>query len=430
MNQTSATTGQQPTQRPLKVVFLSNSDNLGGAAVVTRRLVQALNGEGIDARMLVFYRLSDDKCVEGVKVNRLRRGWEFMTERLRIAMSNGFSRENLFKVSIANTGLPVSKHPLVRDADVVVLSWINQGFVSLREIEKIGRMGKPIVWVMHDMWNLTGICHHALDCRAYKKECGHCQFLTGNGDNDLSHKVWRRKKHLYDNVPITFVAVSSWLAKCCRESGLMCDRDLRVIPNAFPIKSFYTSPQLELPKLPSNTEIILMGAARLDDSIKGLDIAIDSLNHLFDNHPEVARRATAVFFGSIRDRSIFDNLRFPHVVLGPITDDRILRDIYARTSVVISTSHYETLPGTLIEGQAAGALPVTFGRGGQADIVDHKVNGYIARYKDIDDFADGIIWALNANTDRNRLHDQVGERFSSHAVACKFIELFEELAKK
>ena len=417
-------------KRPLRVAFLCHSDNLGGAAIVTRRLVQALNEEGVETRMVVFHKLSDDETVVAPKVGRVRRGLKFMLERLRIAFSNGFSRENLFKVSIANHGLSVAAMNEVKNSDIIVLSWINQGLLSLKEIERIGRLGKPVVWIMHDMWNLTGICHHALECKGYMEQCGNCQFLTGRKANDLSHSTWLRKKKLYDSMPITFVAVSNWLADCCRKSSLLADQDIRVIPNAFPVHSFVTSATYDLSRLPHDRNIILMGAARLDDPIKGFDIAVDSLNRLFDNHPEVVRTSVAVFFGDIRNRNVLDGLRFPHIELGMINESAILRELYASASVVLSTSLYETLPGTLIEGQAAGALPVTFGRGGQNDIVEHKVNGYIARYKDIEDVAEGLLWALNRKPDREELHRQVAEKFSSKTVAAKFVDLFHELLDK
>lgn len=418
------------SDKKLKVAFLCHSDNLGGASVVTRRLVHALREEGIDARMMVFKKLSDDESVEQAPAGRFRRGYHFMIERAGIAKANGFSRSNLFKVSTASSGIDPVSEDMIRDADVVVLSWINQGLMSLEGIRRLGLSGKPLVWIMHDMWNLTGICHHAYECEGYTGSCGSCMFLGGKNEDDLSRKVWLRKHALYDAVPMTFVAVSNWLAECCRKSSLLGGRDVRVIPNAFPVDSFVTAPTMTLGRVPADKKVILMGAARLDDPIKGLGLAIDALNYLFDNDPHTTRDSIAVFFGSVRDQSVFDDLRFPHLHIGMINDPRYLREIYARSSVVLSTSLYETLPGTLVEGQAAGCLPVTFGKGGQSDIVDHKVNGYIAAYKDTRDIARGIRWALSETPDRDGLHEQVRRRFSSKSVAARYIELFRELLEK
>ncbi|MDE6100521.1 MAG: glycosyltransferase [Paramuribaculum sp.] len=416
----------QQSGRPLKVAIICHSDLLGGASIVTYRLMAALRDAGVDARMVVFNKYSEDPSVEE-GASRLLRGTVFFYERLGIALRNGFSRKNLFKVSTASTGLPVHNHPWVKEADVILLSWINQGLLSLRGIERLSRLGKPIVWTMHDMWCLTGICHHARECRAYFNECGHCQFLTGGSSNDLSRSVFLKKQKLFDRIPITFVAVSNWLAGCSSKSRLLGNRDVRVIPNAFPIDSFFTHPTTRIERLVEAENYILMGAARLDDPIKGLPAAIEALNYLFDNRPDIAKRSQVVFFGALGDSNALAGLRFPFQHLGTINDPNTLRQLYARSKVVLSSSLYETLPGTLIEGLASGALPVSFGRGGQADIIDHKVNGYIAEYGNHVDFARGIVWAIESNPDREALHEDIRRRFSASAVASRYLDLFDEL---
>lgn len=412
----------------MKVVILSSSDSTGGAAVVTRRLMHALKTEGVDVKMIVNSRLSDDNDIDWGS-SRSVHSFLFLKERIGIYLNNGFSRSNLFKVSTASCGSDVTSHPWVKEADVVLLSWINQGFISLKGIERIAAMGKPIVWMMHDMWCLTGICHHANDCGRYCEHCGCCPLLKSSRPHDLSYRTWLRKKALYSKIDIKFVAVSNWLAAKCRESSLMQDMDVRVIHNPFPIASFHyeTQKEMHVTMLDYNKDTILMGAARLDDPIKGLDYAIDALNILFDEHPELTTTTEAVFFGAIRDRSKLDRLNFPALLTGTISDPKVLREMYAASRIVLSTSLYETLPGTLIEGQAAGALPVTFGMGGQADIVDHKVNGYIADYKNPRSIADGILWALGHKTDRRALHESVRERFSASTIANKYIDLFNQL---
>ncbi len=420
-----------PAKRPLKVVLVCHSDLLGGASIVTYRLMNALRHEGVDARMLVYTKTTQSPEVDVIS-SRFNRGFRFMAERLEIMAHNGFSYANLFKVSTASLGVPVHRHPWVKESDVIVLSWINQGLLSLSGIRKLGQTGKPLVWTMHDMWCLTGICHHAYECSRYEQECGCCPLLNSADPKDLSHKVWKKKAELYRRVPITFVAVSNWLAERCRRSSLLASRDVRVIPNAFPIDAFSTKSTVRLTHYDLNPDkhIILMGAARLDDKIKGLDYAIDALNYLFDNHPETSRNSIAIFFGEVRDPSAFDRLRFPHYEFGRISDPTALKELYAAASVVLSTSLYETLPGTLIEGQASGCLPVTFDRGGQPDIITHKVDGYLAPFGDIREIAAGIIWALAEKPDRQALHDSVRRRFSGRIIARRYIDLFNELLSR
>ena len=413
----------------MKVTLLNQSDSLGGASVVTYRLMQALRQKGVDVRLLVMSKTGNDENVTQYHSHRKHK-CAFLMERLNIFLRNGLSKANLFKVSTASHGVSLVNHPLIVDADVIVLNWVNQGMLSLNEIEKITQLGKPIVWTMHDMWCLTGICHHAFECEGYKKQCGNCQFICeGKIKNDLSHSTWIRKQKLYNNSNIHFVPVSNWLADKCKESSLLRDKHIEVIHNAFPIDSYSTTPtsKLEDYGIDNSKNLILMGAARLDDPIKGFDYAIEALNIFAERNPQWAEKSEAIFFGDIRDAQLLTKIRMPYRHLGRINNADTIRQLYASAKVVISTSLYETLPGTLIEGQAAGCVPVSFGKGGQADIIDHKINGYIADYKSPQSIADGILWALETAPDRDMLHNTVRNRFAADVISQKYIDLIKSL---
>lgn len=415
----------------MKIVLASQSDTLGGAAVVTRRLMDALCAAGEDARMVVSHRQSADTRVAAMG-GSLRQRAAFLGERLEIAAANGWRRDDLFKVSTGHFATGIASHPWVKEADTVLLNWVNQGLSGLHDIERLHAMGKRLVWTMHDMWCMTGICHHAFECQGYTAECGDCPFLRGEGHpRDLSHRVWQEKERVFSRVPITFVAISSWQAQKARESSLLRNQEIVTIPNAFPVEEYSTHCEAYVPGLDpvATPNVLLMGAARLDDPIKGLDYAIDALNILADTRPELAPKSRMVFFGDLRDPKRLDRLRFPHRWLGMVHDNEMLHRLYASARVVLSTSLYETLPTTLIEGQAAGCLPVTFGKGGQPDIVTHLCDGYIARYQDAADIATGIRWAL-AQPDtpslRQQLHASVATRFAAPVIARRYLRLLGE----
>jgi len=155
--------------------------------------MHALRDAGVDTRMLVLNKSTDDPAVAQC-CGKTRRFIDFALERLRIMAGNGFNRRDLFNVSLADTGCDISRHPWIREADIVALNWINQGMLSLADIKRLHRAGKKIVWTMHDMWCLTVVCHHAHRCTRYTDRCGHCPYLhDGRRDRDLSRTVWKRK---------------------------------------------------------------------------------------------------------------------------------------------------------------------------------------------------------------------------------------------
>lgn len=410
----------------MKVVIVNHSDMQGGAAIVSLRLVHALQEAGVDARMLVIDRQSDDALV-GVMGGKWRNKWNFLAERLGVFLRNGMRRDTLFKIDTGSHGINIASHPWVKDADVVCLNWINQGTMSLKSVKQLAQAGKPIVWTMHDMWNCTGVCHYSFECERYKEQCHSCPLLETNG-NDLSTTIQAKKRRLYEQVPIHFVAVSHWLAECCRQSTSMVTSDVRVIYNAFPINDFdCTRITGGFDGIPADKKIIVMGARRLDVEVKGFKELIETTQYIARNKPELAGKIHLVLYGDLHDKSLLNKIEIPCTYLGTIASTQQLSSLYRHSDIVLSTALYENLPGTLIEGQASGCLPVTFGKGGQAGIVDHLKTGYIAEYKDAASVAQGIEWAIDAGVPREFLHSEVERKFAASKIAQQYIDLFQQL---
>ena len=424
----------------MNVVIINKSDLTGGAAVVSFRLMQALREKGVEASMLVTEKLSDSPYVH-LASNKTAMLVPFLWERLKIFLTRGVNLKNLFKIDTASDGLPLHRHPLVKNADIVCLNWVNQGLLSLKGVEKILKLGKPVVWTMHDMWNFTGVCHHAGSCLHYLGECGNCPILgSGASLHDLSFKIHNKKMKTYGRSsgngcglgPLHFVAVSGWLRRLAKKSTLLGKMPLSVIPNAFPIPD--KSKVAGSDNRDTDKFTLVFGAARLDDPIKGLPILIEVTKILKEEYPEESKDMELVTFGNVKKVGAIDGIALPHRHLGLIRGEEAVRKIYASGNVVLSTSLYETLPGTLVEGQVYGCIPVAFGRGGQTDIIDHKITGYVAEWDDDKERAarhivEGILWAKSQNHKeiKEKMFDSASGRFDAPVVADKYIQLFESL---
>ena len=144
----------------MRVLIINTSERIGGAAIAANRLMEALKNNGIKAKMLVR-----DKQTNQVTVVALRKSWlhiwKFVWERFIIWKANRFNKHNLFAVDIANTGTDITTLPEFRQADVVHLHWINQGMLSLKNIQRIIDSQKPIVWYIYVMWHVFLICYNA-----------------------------------------------------------------------------------------------------------------------------------------------------------------------------------------------------------------------------------------------------------------------------
>ena len=414
----------------MKIAIINKSDSTGGAAVVSFRLMEALRRAGADARMVVMEKRTDSPYVSLAATGAKSR-IPFLKERLKIFVENGFNRDTLFKIDTGSDGLDLLKDPVVKDADVLLINWVNQGMLSLEGVRRLSEAGKKIIWTMHDMWCYTGVCHHSGECERYEHTCYPCPLLKKAMFPSLAERVQKKKKRVYGVSDIHFVAVSNWLADRAQRSSLFGGKRPTVIPNAFPFDNQQYIPSKTRNKGGEDKEFrILFGAARLDDSVKGLPILIEATRILAERWSGQASKMRLVTFGDAKNPEALDGIAIAHTHLGRISGKENLRKVYEESDAVVSTSLYETLPGTLVEGQAYGCVPVAFLRGGQGDIIDHRQTGYLAEWSD--DFkegalhiAEGLIWAMeNVDEDmRREMFNSAYNRFSEDKIAARYLEL-------
>ena len=88
---------------------------------------------------------------------------------------------------------------------------------------------------------------------------------------------------------------------------------------------------------------------------------------------------------------------------------------------------------TLIEAQACGCIPVSFGNSGQADIIRHKENGFLADYLSADSLAEGIRWGISeARTaiSKENMRSEVFRKYSGEVVAKQYLNLYQNLIRR
>ena len=281
----------------MRVLLVNTSERTGGAAIAANRLCEALGNNGVKAKMLVS-RKETGLITVTEPHNRLQYKLNFLRERLTILAANKFRRHRLFEVDAANCGIDITGLKEFRQADIIHLHWVNQGFISLAGIAKIVKSGKPVVWTMHDMWPFTGICHYTRSCEQYKDECGNCPILYGGGaPNDLSHRVFVKKLRLLGNARIAYVGCSDWLANCARESRLLEGKRILSIPNPINTKLYQPDSKTEARKalkLPQDKKLLLFAAFRVTNKIKGIDYLCEAIRMLVEKNPALGNEIAIV----------------------------------------------------------------------------------------------------------------------------------------
>src|SRR5690606_27426000 len=80
--------------------------------------------------------------------------------------------------------------------------------------------------------------------------------------------------------------------------------------------------------------------------------------------------------------------------MGHVSDEAAMSLIYAAADVFAFPSREDNAPLTVVESMLSGTPVVGFPVGNVPELVTHKGTGYIARYGDARDFAEGLAWAL------------------------------------
>lgn len=378
---------------PMKIIQVNYSDAEGGAARAAYRQHHALRSCGIDSVMFVNDARTGDATVCGP-------GSDFgkLSAYLRAKASRLPSRVTIPKGRVLRSCAILPSPWLNRindsDADLVNLHWVAAEMLSIADI---GRLRKPLVWTLHDMWAFCGAEHVFETSRwqdGYLRE-NRPPEVTGF---DLDRWVWQRKCACWKK-PFQIVTPSSWLARCVGASRLMSEWPVEVIPNAIDTAQwapFDKAMARKLLHLPPEVHLLLFGAFGGGDApvYKGFDLLLQALRFLQDSRHELE----VVILGQLSpNRPHQTGLRTHY--MGQLYDDVSLRLLYSAADVMVIPSRRDNLPNMGKESLCCGTPVVAFDTCGLPDIVEHQRTGYLAKAFDPEDLARGILWVLG---DRER----------------------------
>ncbi|MCM1108751.1 MAG: glycosyltransferase family 4 protein [Clostridium sp.] len=413
----------------MRVLIVNTSEKTGGAALAANRLNEALTNNGIKSKMLVRDKQSEQLSVVSLPPSPLHK-FRFLWERFVIWTTNRLRRENLFGIDIANVGTDITSLPEFKEADVIHLHWINQGYLSIRDIRRILDSGKPVFWTLHDMWPFTGICHYSNECVHYRTGCHHCpQLPGGGGGHDLSSRIFKRKREMLAGHRITFIACSHWMEQMARQSALLADQRIVCLPNALNTTVFHPTSQhtarLQF-SLPENRQLLLFGSLKITDKRKGIGYLVEACRLLDEQHPELKEKLGIVVVG--KDNQQMSHLfPFPVYTIDYISEERRMARLYAAVDAFVIPSLQDNLPNTIAEAMACGTPCVGFHTGGIPEMIAHEVNGYVARHKDAADLAEGIRYVLQpqqAARLSKAAYRKAVATYNESTVAMKHIELY------
>lgn len=403
----------------MKVVHLSTTDT-GGAYEAAQRISDCLVKQGIDSKVLVRTKYRNVTTPIPFYNNFFSRFWSKSKNFLNLMISDG-------EVVFDKYGADICRHPLIKETDIICLHWVNS-FISNKEVARILALGKPVFWVMHDMWPFTGGCHYSHDCTKYETKCEECERMQKK--NNKKTLYWQNRKEEYFNRQNLYpIGPSRWICNCAQKSIIFGKRKIVLIPNPIDTNLFYPKDGKEIGqiqvkyRLSKRKKTLLFAAMRVTNNpIKGFSHFVNAVKKLPKEEYQVL-----LLGESVGEQSLKEQLGMQIVSTGFIDNAEILCDIYNVADLLVAPSLQENYSNTVLESLACATPVVAFNVGGMSDLIESGYNGYLAHLRDAEDLYHGIL-----QVEKNRkeyginARERVLRNNSFSVIANKYINCFME----
>lgn len=400
----------------MKVVHLSTYRDHGGAARAAYRIHQSLLKTKFESVFISFSEEPEvaDKSHKVIFSNTLKIKKILNSIRNRIIT---YPYNITYSINPIKGNLTDKINSL--QADIVHIHWVNGGILALDDLKKINA---KIVFTIHDSWIFTGGCHVPQTCVGFVSGCKQCEISILTKFLKTSERGFRKKQKFFSENKVTVVGPSRWICNSSKSSKVLINTDVFNIPNPINTQIFKPENKIELRKkynLPTDKKIILFGAMGPEsDKNKGYQYLKELLQILeYDNN------VCTLIFG-MTGESIFNKLYY----LGKINSDNDLSEVFNLADVSVVPSLSENFSNTILESMSCGTPVVAFNIGGNPDLINHKINGYLATPYLINDLHIGINWVLdNSQTLSYKSRKKVEEEFEFSKVGKLYMSLYNDI---
>jgi glycosyltransferase involved in cell wall biosynthesis len=398
-----------------KILHLSTYDDFGGAARAAFRILESQIENGIDSMMLTLVKKSKHAHISTPVHSDIKIKLKLVHDYLDYYRNYSAEKnKNLFSDGNISAGLIDEINS--SDCNIVHLHWISY----MLSIEDIGKINKPVVWTLHDMWPFCGREHYMEenDLQIYMNN----KIEVQNHNQNINVDTWKRKLKYWNSEKFSIVCPSKWLAELSKKSTLFKPSKTYVIP--YPVDTNYWKPYLREAArrslgLPLQKKLILFSAQNaLSNKIKGWELLLISLKTFDKQYPN-----TSIELIIIGDEKNEEANSCPYKIhwLGKINDDNELLKIYASSDVAVVPSKMEAFSQVTVEAQSCGIPVIAFNVSGPSEIVLHKKTGWLAQPFDTNDFAEGIYWCIEDDSKWLQLSKEARaktiERYSPPVIA-------------
>ena len=394
----------------MKVLHISMEDQ-NGAGLCAYRLHKSLQDKGIESKMLTLRKKSNDSSVYKIKspilfftriINKVIRIFG-----LKITDYNKILYQNIrynSTYTLPITPLDITSHPLVREADIIHLHWVNNFFNQPLFFKKIT---KPIVWTIHDENFFYGTSHF------------HDSILK---DDPLEQKYYKIKHEMVTNAPkLGIVLLSNYFLNTFGRDKMLTNKKIKVINNSVDCNKFIPINKYEAREkngIDKNKIILLFIASDIMLPHKGLNILIEAVKQL--NRKDIQILAIG------KNTTFTPN---PLVITtGQIKDQNKMSELISAADFFVMPSLQEAFAQSPIEAMACGKPAIVFPVSGTQELINNS-NGILCSDFTINALINGLQKAFSINYDSKIIREDVKKRFSPDYISDQYIAFYKEIIK-
>lgn len=394
----------------MKVLHICTTDG-GGAGLCALRIHEAMLKQGIDSKVLVLIKRSDRNDV--IRFCYLRRLlWRSINRMLRILHLEITDYNYVVNLNIKtgqcftlpDTIYDVLRHPLVKEADVIHLQWVN-GFIDYGSFFK--KVKKPIIWTQHDENLFLGIAHYQRD-----------RHIGGEKETLYYHK---KKQYIGQATSLGIVFLSKMMYEQYHDHEMIQGKKTVIINNSVDHTLFRPTDRSEARRrygLNDDDIVFAFVAERIEDTRKGLMVLVETVAKLAN--PKIKILA-------VGKRTTDDD--YPQTVAtGPVYDTECLSAIYSCADYFAMPSLQEAFAQTPLEAMACGTPAIVFPVSGTEELIN-EVNGVRCDGFTALDLENGIRRAMEMQFDRKAIRNDVIERYSPDIITRQYLKFYSEIIK-
>lgn len=300
--------------------------------------------------------------------------------------------------------------------DIIHLHNIHGYYINIDMLfNYIKKNNIKVVWTLHDCWSFTGHCAYfdMVKCEKWKNECNNCPQLNTypKSIKDNSKFNYIRKKELFNNLNLTFVTPSQWLASLVKESFLK-QYPVKVINNGIDTQIFKPRSSEFREKHNLQGKKIILGVASEWTERKGLNDFVKLSN--------IVTEDVKIVLVGLNKKQIND---MPKNILGITrTNNAVeLAQIYSTADIFFNPTYEDNYPTTNLESLSCGTPIFTYKTGGSPECIKDGTS----HLTNFEDFSLNYKKYLNEKYEINKDTD-----YSTDRMINEYLKIYYNLLKK